>query len=344
MNRRRRERRGVRSALVALALGVAALPHAALADDAAPDGGAQESSESCIQRGIALRREGSNREALDAFEQAFALRPSPRARAQVALAHQALGDWVEAESGLTEALRSDDAWIARYHDTLDQALAKVRTHLGWLDLEANVPGAALFVDGARAAAWRSSEPIRLGEGPHDVTLRAPGYAPVDGRVEIATGAHAHAALTLTPLPVAAGKPTAFTAADRENLPADLSKPAPGRTFAVAMLSVAGALTGAGIAAWRVRETNAATYNDDQRCLVGSLTRDQRCGANARAAGIAEVVEIGAFAAAGVSAAVGVWRLEAAASRPRTPATQAARAVCGAGAFWGGVRVACEGSF
>ncbi len=344
MSRRRRERRAVRTALAAVVLGMAALPHAALADDAAPDRGAQESSESLIQRGIALRREGANREALDAFAQAFAFRPSPRARAQLALAHQALGDWVEAESGLTEALRSDDAWIARYHDTLDQALAKVRTHLGWLDLEANVPGAALFVDGAKEEVWRSSEPIPLGVGPHDVTLHAPGYAPVDGRVEIATGAHAHAALTLTPLPVAAGKPTASTVADRENLPADLSKPAPGRTFAVAMLSVAGALTGAGIAAWRVRETNAATYNDDQRCLVGSLTRDQRCGASARAAGIAEVVEIGAFAAAGLSAALGVWRLKAAASRPHTAVTQPARAVCGAGALRGGVHVGCEVSF
>ena len=81
----------------------------------ADDGG----SEQYVQRGIDLRRSGRDAEALDAFERAYAIGPTPRISAQIGFAHQALGDWVVAEQGIEEALRAaDDPWIVRYRDVL----------------------------------------------------------------------------------------------------------------------------------------------------------------------------------------------------------------------------------
>lgn len=76
---------------------------------AAPD---DPDAEALINRGIELREHGKDDEALGVFKKAFAKSPTPRARAQVALAEQALGLWTAAESDLASCLAAaDDAWI-----------------------------------------------------------------------------------------------------------------------------------------------------------------------------------------------------------------------------------------
>ena len=57
-----------------------------------------------IGEGIAARRRGDDDQALVLFAQAWELGHSPRARAQMGLAEQALGAFVESESCLVEAL------------------------------------------------------------------------------------------------------------------------------------------------------------------------------------------------------------------------------------------------
>src|SRR5258708_5335035 len=88
---------------------------------------------SLLQHGVELRREHRDQEALEVFTQALSLAPTPVARAQMALAKQALGRWIDAERDLSEALASDrDAWIAKNRDALDGALADIVSHLAWL--------------------------------------------------------------------------------------------------------------------------------------------------------------------------------------------------------------------
>ena len=129
------------------------MPCAARADDAPNE------SEATIQRGVELRRAGRNAEALVEFQKAFTLDPSPRARAQVALALQALGDWLGAEHWLLDALqRSDDAWIARYRTDLAGALATVQAHLGSLRLHVDAEQGEVLVNGAPAGALPSRGP------------------------------------------------------------------------------------------------------------------------------------------------------------------------------------------
>jgi hypothetical protein len=61
----------------------------------APSVDAPRSDDELIASGIALRKTGHDAEALAVFQRAYAARPSARAMAQAALAHQALTDWRE---------------------------------------------------------------------------------------------------------------------------------------------------------------------------------------------------------------------------------------------------------
>src|SRR3979409_1225623 len=127
-------------ALLAVLL-ASSTPHIAAAQTGAR---AVEPERTCgyvMTKGVRLRREGDDAGALAAFERAYGLVPSPRALGQIALAHQALGHWLEAEHGLVEALRiSSDAWVARNRAYLEESLAAARAHLAWLDVDCNVVG------------------------------------------------------------------------------------------------------------------------------------------------------------------------------------------------------------
>src|SRR5262245_2039922 len=88
---------------------------------------AQGAGDEAIANGIALRRQGKNAEALREFQRAYAADPSPRALAQIALAQQALGNWLAAESGLVSALSAaHDNWIVHNRAALAGALEIVR--------------------------------------------------------------------------------------------------------------------------------------------------------------------------------------------------------------------------
>src|SRR3982751_2270792 len=89
-------------AVVLIAGALVGAARQARADDAEP----------LIRRGIELRRAGRDAEALEQFRQANQLAPSPRAAAQIGLAEQALGRWLDADGHLRAALAApSDPWI-----------------------------------------------------------------------------------------------------------------------------------------------------------------------------------------------------------------------------------------
>jgi hypothetical protein len=315
---------------------------AATGSAARADGQTAE-SETYVQRGIELRRAGRNREALASFEKACELDPNPRAIAQAALAHQALGDWVEAEQGLESALTSaDDPWIVKFRDVLEGALAIIRSHLGWLDVQTNVATGELVLDGGAAHYELPLAPrIRVLAKKLDFELRSPGRPPFQRTIDVAPGEEVHVAVALDaqapaplgPSPVAPAAPAPDVAPRSDSEGMQMR-----RLEGYVAIGVAVASAAAGIVAWRVRENQVAVFNDNSRCLLGTMTREQQCGAQARAANVALGAELGAFAIAGVGAGLGAWLLwpSAAPSNVRT-----ARAVC---APWAGYGIACEGRF
>ncbi len=249
--------------------------------------------ESQIQRGIGLRRLGKNREALDAFVQAYGLTPTPRAEAQIALAHQALGEWVDAEQGLDGALRAgEDLWIARYRDDLERALATVRAHLGWLDVEVNVAHGELVIDDVGRHDVPSSSPVRVTAGSVAIEVRAPGFVSVHRAVDVAPGAQVRLTVALEPIPPSTAPPaqTPTASPGLATSPVVTRTDAPSRMGAYVPLAAAAVLVGAGIVSWRVREDEVAIYDDDGGCLVGTETRQQQCGSRARAANLALGIE------------------------------------------------------
>jgi len=100
----------------------APLAHAAEADADEP--------EKLIKTGNELRKKGDNLRAFGYLQRAYDLSHTPRAAAQLGLCEQALGRFAEAESHLTEALASRDAWVDDKRASLQQTRDGARKHLG----------------------------------------------------------------------------------------------------------------------------------------------------------------------------------------------------------------------
>jgi hypothetical protein len=301
-------------------------------------------AEAHIQSGVALRRIGRNAEALSEFQAAYALAPTARAQAQMALALHALGDWLGAERGLEQSLAAaEDPWIAQYRSALEGALATVRAHLARLFVSVNVPTGELLVNGVSVRTVPFLDSVRVVAGTIDVGVRAPGYLILQRTLDVAPGTERHESFVLEPGPAPAPSPSMptlrslpFSVVPAPPPPAAASASSAGfrRTTSYVAFGLGGVLGGAGVMVWRVREDEVGIFNDDSRCLVGTRTRGQQCGSYAAAANEALVFEIASFSAAAVAVGVAAWLLGT--SRPTAKV-----AACSP---WSTVGLACGGRF
>lgn len=289
---------------------------------------ASDDDAAIIHRGVELRKEGRNAEALLAFQRAFDEHPTPRARAQIALAEQALGRWLEAESGLVEALANEsDPWIRRNVVPLDAALDVIRDHLGTLVIECSVAGAAVSLNGVVVGTSPLPPSLRVVAGNSTIQVTLNGYETVERIVEVGPRNEVTVSIDLTasarrPDVIAAVLPppepghrarSASSAAEGpsqersskvERLPdvtgtvgnAGKTRDSSGlRAMGWVALTASGAFLATGVVAHMVRERNVAIYNDDARCFFGDLTRDERCGSNRRTAETAGTVALVGYA-------------------------------------------------
>jgi hypothetical protein len=145
-------------------------------------------AEALVAQGIQLRRASQDQQALALFRQAYALAPSPRIRAQIALAEQALGQWPAAEADLRAALdQREDPWIQRNVEALDAALVAITSHLGSLEVTSSVPGATLWVNGREIGPLPLSAPARIETGTTQIEVRLTGYNTGRRTIEIEPG-------------------------------------------------------------------------------------------------------------------------------------------------------------
>lgn len=162
------------------------------------------SPEQLIAAGIGARRAGNDEQALALFTQAWQAGHAPRARAQMGLAEQALGQFVEAEAHLAEAAAvSGDAWIASHRAALADGLVAVRAHLGSLDVRADRPGVQLRVNGHDAGTLPLAQPLRLLPGAATVEVSAPGFVSNTRTVTVTAAQLSRESFELVPVPVAA---------------------------------------------------------------------------------------------------------------------------------------------
>jgi hypothetical protein len=159
-----------------------------------------DDAEALIKEGLELRRQSQEQAALPYFQRAYLMVRTPRAAAQLGFAEQALGLWVEAENHLAEArVAETDPWIKEHRNLLAESAGFVRAHLANVELETNVTGATVLVDGKIVATTPLQHPLRVAIGQRRIELDAPTYRPAGRAVELTTGQTVRLALTLLPL-------------------------------------------------------------------------------------------------------------------------------------------------
>lgn len=271
--------------------------------------------ESLYRRGADLREAGRDEEALAVFREVLERRPSGRARAQVALAEQALGRWLDADAHLRAALEDRaDPWVRRHRGVLEGALAMIARHVGAIALSGEPAGARVSVDGAPVGMLPMSEPVRALAGEVTLEVSAPGRYPLTRRVTVRPGETVREAVSLRPLPQESEGQRAAVA-ERVVL-RDVRVPVgagPQRAIGWVSVGAAAIFAGVSIAAWVVREDAADRWNDDARCVGNGLTREQNCGDYRDTAESARVVAVSAAVGAGV---LGVMAAVLLATSPR----------------------------
>lgn len=262
-----------------------------------------EDAEALIRRGVELRRSGQDEQALSSFEAALRAQDSPRARAQIGFALQALGRWVTAERSLLEASNArEDTWIRRHRPQIQASLQEIGRHLGSLTVTTNAPRAELVVDGFVLATLPMSAPLRLPIGPATLTIRADGYVPMSRTVTIDVGVTSRESFDLAPdslplpdrvvhLPVHGDATPMVPRARRSNLV---------RTAAWVTGGLGVATTIAGAVMLGVYNDTATQWNDFS-CVRNGGTRGDNCRPLLDAALLQQGVMAGLFVTAGVLA-------------------------------------------
>jgi hypothetical protein len=159
-------------------------------------------ADALIDRGVTIREQnGSDAEALELFRRAWDRGHAPRARAQMALAEQALGRWLDAEADMTAALAvGNDPWIAARRAALEAARDEIARRVARLEVIGNVPGAEVRLDGLRAAVLPMTAPVRVVAGTYRLEVRAEGHYPVAREIDLTGGQLSRETVALQPRP------------------------------------------------------------------------------------------------------------------------------------------------
>lgn len=173
--------------------------HTAVAQDA----------DAMIARGLELRREGKPEQALEMFQRAHAVAPSPRTLGQMGIVEGTLEHWTEAETHLTAALAAPtDPWVKKQQALLQSALESVKTHIGQI-VFAGTAGAAVTVAGISVGTLPTIAPVRVAAGTVLVTASSPNAKQFVERVEVQAGMQTAVRINLQPIdviPVTVNKP------------------------------------------------------------------------------------------------------------------------------------------
>lgn len=261
-----------------------------------------------VDRGVELRLSGNDEGALEVLRHAERLKPTPRGRAQLAFAEQALGLWREAEEHLQLASAvTTDPWIAKQRDPIAGALRTIAGHLGTLEVRGG-DGAELFVDGKSLGRLPGTKPWRVEVGTHRLEARADGYYPVTREIEITAGGRTRETLSLSPMQRTAG-PAGSNGAGP--VPPPDSAPAPARdgastwprTLGFGMAGVGVAGVALGVTSVFVSNGHATDYNDNPAC--GRANEPSACTSNASDTRVWRNVAIASFVAGGALLAGGI---------------------------------------
>jgi hypothetical protein len=318
------------------------LPAFVLWLSAAAAGAQTADPEALLREGVALRRAHRDAEALARFHDAWRVAHSPRALAQVGLAEQALGRWVQAEAHVREAAAADDPWIAQNAAALGAALGVIGQHLGSLWVE-GLDGAEVFVDGQRVTTLPMTAAARVVAGSLQLEVRAAGFDPVTRPITVSPRGEVREVVRLTP--TAAPSTVTITVARPPAVAPGAGSVTAGttsRTFA--WVSLTGALVGAGVGlgALAAMDGLANAYNADRACpgIAAPGAQPARCQGRVDEAATFETLGVATLVVGGALAVTSIVLFATARRRERV--AERATVSCGPNTnTWG---VTCAGRF
>jgi len=238
----------------------------------------REDAQRLVDRGVALRSEGRDAEALAFFSRAYDIEHAPSVLAQLALAEQALARWVAAERDLTRALdeAGGDSWIAANSALLRSALEAIRDHLGSVHIAGAPAGAVVLIGGVRAGVLPGDDPIRVAAGRASIEVRAAGYAPAVVEVEVAPRGDTQARIALRPISGQPARTTEPPQRARRTPPRSAPPDSTLQTIGVVGLVAAGALLAMGAIAHGIRQSTTVRYNEDPTCGTELAVKTPDC--------------------------------------------------------------------
>ncbi len=141
-----------------------------------PSGAAE--AEALIRQARELREAGKDARAYPLLQKAYEAETTPRTAAQLGLVEIQLGYWIQAERHLTESLSARrDPWVASNRADLEASLSRAKAAIGEVTVKGTPAGATVSVNGWVAGTLPLPVPIRAGEGPLHLEIRALGYSP-----------------------------------------------------------------------------------------------------------------------------------------------------------------------
>jgi len=345
----RSAKRGLATCLcAAVFLGSVGIQPAAAAEDAVV--------EALIQRGIQLRKNNADEQALAVFLEAEKQDPtSVRVLLHVVTAAQAAGKWLLADSYMRKvSALQDDPYYQRHADAIEVVRRSIAARVGTFQVQGGPEGATVRLDGQLVGTLPMTVPASIEAGAYSMEVHKPGFYRLRRNITINGG-------VLTREPVELNRAVA-----RGDVAGEASSGAAGvggsgtigaepgeRTWwqspAVGWTLVGlGVASGAGSAiAFITRENKVEQWNDNDNCLDaqnGNRTRAEECGNLKDEAETAQTVGV-ITAIAGVAlTGLGITHLLTAGSEPAPASSDSAAGLkltsCGAGFL----SVACHGSF
>lgn len=317
----------------AAAIGWAAWLVAAAAAAQTPVG----SEDARIAEALALRVQQRDAEALTLLTSVWNDTHSPRARAQMARAEQALGRWLDAHAHVEEALAAaSDPWVAARRASLEEERERMRAHLGRVEVLCDVAGATARIDGRDVGALPLAAAPWVSAGTAQLEVLAPGHLAAQRSVVVRAGETARETVTLVPVPapVAPAVPPAAVVVVRP--PAAVDAPARGTlwtTLGATAVAAGSVLLAGGAVSHGVRELSVASAatagcgEDPSGALVGP----PECGGRVATIDLAAALAVTGYAAGAVLLGSGVALLVTAPRAPSAPARAGVRCA----PSWGG---------
>jgi len=231
-----------------------------------------------VKEGVALREKGDDKGALEKFREADTAAPSGEAKAQMALAEQALGRWADAELHLKAALEDGtNAFVKRNRKPLEGALETIGKHLTTISLVDLPEGALVAVDDKDFAAALPA--YRVANGLHRFRIRKAGFADTPKDVTCDAGQTCREAVTLLPQVVIDPAHPAGPAGTGNGSGNGNTAPAPQATENAWMKPVGITLAGVGVVGLglgifsELQVRSAANKAVDGKCVAGPACGD-----------------------------------------------------------------------